>query len=144
MKRLGIICLTLLLLGWASVAAAERMTVITSVANIRSGPGTEYGIIWKVQKYHPLMIKDKSGAWYFFSDFEGDEGWIHKSLLSDIPAVITKAEKCNIRSGPGIQYDILFTVGKGIPFKVLEKKQNWVHIEHADGDKGWIHVSLVW
>jgi SH3-like domain-containing protein len=31
-----------------------------------------------------------------------------------------------------------------VPFKVLEQKGNWFHIMHADGDKGWIHDSLVW
>ncbi|MGD8882880.1 MAG: SH3 domain-containing protein, partial [Desulfobacterales bacterium] len=36
------------------------------------------------------------------------------------------------------------TVEKGIPFKVLKRENNWIHIEHADGDKGWIHKSLVW
>ncbi|MBC8463887.1 MAG: SH3 domain-containing protein [Deltaproteobacteria bacterium] len=130
-------------IGTAS-AWAERLTVATSKANIRSGPGTEYDIIWKVEKFHPLSIIDKSDAWYFFRDFEKDEGWIHKSLLKNIPAVITRTDKCNIRSGPGIKYDILYKVGKGIPFKVLQEKKNWLHIEHADGDKGWLHKSLVW
>jgi len=35
-------------------------------------------------------------------------------------------------------------VEKGIPFKVLGHKDNWLHVEHADGDQGWIHASLVW
>jgi SH3-like domain-containing protein len=69
---------------------------------------------------------------------------VHKSLLRKIPAVITNKNKCNVRSGPGPGFDVLFTVGKGIPFKVLKRKDIWIHIEHADGDKGWIHKSLVW
>lgn len=143
MKKTIIAFAIVVFMGTAS-AWAERLTVATSMANIRSGPGTEYDIIWKVEKFHPLSISDKSDAWYFFRDFEGDEGWIHKSLLKNIPAVITRTDKCNVRSGPGIKYDILYKVGKGIPFKVLQKKKNWLHIEHADGDKGWIHKSLVW
>ena len=139
-----IIALTIVVFMGTASAWAERLTVATSKANIRSGPGTDYDIIWKVEKFHPLSIIDKSDAWYFFRDFEEDQGWIHKSLLKNIPAVITRTDKCNVRSGPGIKYDILYKVGKGIPFKVLQKKKNWLHIEHADGDKGWIHKSLVW
>ena len=66
----------------AGLARAERMTVDVPVANVRSGPGAKYDVIWKVEKYHPVMIVKKSGAWYRIRDFEQDEGWIHKSLLS--------------------------------------------------------------
>jgi SH3-like domain-containing protein len=36
------------------------------------------------------------------------------------------------------------TVEDGVPFRILRKKGRWIHIEHADGDRGWIHDSLVW
>lgn len=63
-----------LLLLWASVASAERLAVSVSIANIRSGPGENYAILWAVEKYHPLNVFQKSGQWYHFRDFEGDEG----------------------------------------------------------------------
>lgn len=133
-----------LLLAWVSAASAERLAVSVSIANIRSGPGKNYDILWAVEKYHPLNVFQKSGQWYHFRDFEGDEGWIHKSLLRKISSVITTKENCNIRSGPDTHFDISFAVEKGIPFKVLKRKGKWIHIQHADGDKGWIHESLVW
>jgi SH3-like domain-containing protein len=85
-----------------------------------------------------------SGQWYHFRDFEDDKGWIHNSVVGKIPSVITQKEDCNIRSGPGESFEILFTVEKGVPFKVLDRKNSWIHIEHADGDTGWIYQSLVW
>ena len=126
------------------VAAAERLAVAVPVANIRSGPGTTYDVLWQVEKYYPLSILKKSGPWYQFQDFESDRGWIHQSLVNKISSIITKKEKSNIRSGPGTRFQILFTVEKGIPFKVVDRKDSWIHIQHADGDKGWIHKSLVW
>jgi SH3-like domain-containing protein len=86
----------------------------------------------------------KEGEWRFFKDFEGDEGWIHKSLLGKTQTVVTKRDKCNIRSGPGTRFDVLFTVEKGVPFKVLKSDPDWLQVEHADGDQGWIHRGLVW
>ncbi len=143
--KLRIFFISLLLLqlscGWAM---AQRMAVSVPLANIRSGPGTGHDIIWKVEKYYPVQILKKSGDWYRFQDFEKDEGWIHKSLLQELETVITIAEACNIRNGPGTKSAILFTVGSGIPFKVLVRKGNWLEIQHADGDRGWIHKSLVW
>jgi SH3-like domain-containing protein len=38
----------------------------------------------------------------------------------------------------------LFTVEKGVPFTVLGKKEAWLNVQHGDGDKGWIHQSLIW
>jgi SH3-like domain-containing protein len=129
---------------YGSVALAQRLAIKSNVANIRSGPGKQYDILWQVEKYHPILIIDKNGKWYRFRDFEGDEGWIHVSLVGEIPAVITKSEKNNVRSGPGPGYKIKFTVEKGIPFRVLQRKNKWVYVRHADGDKGWIHTSLLW
>ena len=138
------IIIFLLIMLLAGAASAERLAVSAPVANIRSGPGTSHNVLWKVEKYFPLRIIEKSGEWYHFEDFEGDKGWVHQSLVSKISAVVTKNDECNIRSGPGTSNKIIFTVEKGIPFKVLKRKGSWIHIEHADGDKGWIHKSLIW
>ncbi len=136
--------LTILLILFSSVAFAERLAVSSDTANIRSGPGTNHDILWKVEKFHPLFILKKTNVWYHFRDFEKDEGWIHESLVNKTPTVITSSDKCNVRSGPGTKNKILFSVDKGIPFKILKKKGTWIRIQHADGDKGWVHKSLVW
>jgi len=143
MKVQSIITFVLIML-LAGTASAERLAVSAPVANIRSGPGTNQTVLWKVEKYFPIRVIEKSGEWYHFEDFEGDKGWVHQSLVSKISAVVTKNDACNIRSGPGTNHKIIFTVEKGIPFKVLEHQGSWIHIEHADGDKGWIHKSLIW
>lgn len=143
MKR-HIIIYILLIVITAGTAMAERLTIIASVANIRSGPNANSDILWKVEKYFPIFVIKKSESWYYFRDFEDDRGWVHQSLVQDLPAVITKKDLCNIRSGPSTKEKILFSVEKGIPFKVLEHKDRWLHIEHADGDRGWIFDGLVW
>ncbi|MEJ2728445.1 MAG: SH3 domain-containing protein [Deltaproteobacteria bacterium] len=138
------ISIFLLIMLLAGAASAERLAVSAPVANIRSGPGTNHEVIWKVQKNFPIRIIEKSGEWYHFEDFEGDRGWVHQSLVAKISTVITNNDACNIRSGPGTDNAILLTVEKGIPFKVLNHEGSWIHIKHADGDEGWIHKSLVW
>jgi SH3-like domain-containing protein len=134
----------LIVIVFATLANAERLAISAPVANIRSGPGVNHEVLWKVEKYFPILLIEKSGQWFYFQDFEGDKGWVHQSLVGNIPAVVTDSEACNIRSGPGTNFQRHFTDEKGVPFKVLERKDAWIHIEHADGDKGWIHKSLVW
>ena len=143
MKRIWLIAIFLVFITVGPVLA-ERLTVTAEVANIRSGPGAKFDILWKVEKYYPIEVIEKKKSWYHFKDFEGDKGWVHKSLVQKLDAVITKKDLCNIRSGPGTGHKILFTVEKGIPFKIIKRKGPWLRIEHADKDRGWIHKSLVW
>jgi SH3-like domain-containing protein len=129
----------------AGTVRAERMSVTAAKANIRSGPGTDkYTVLWEVERYHPVEVIRKQDGWVFFRDFEGDEGWIHEQLLGKAKTVITRTDMVNIRSGPGTQNAIAFKAEKGVPFRVLEQKGDWIHIESSDGDKGWIHKNLVW
>jgi SH3-like domain-containing protein len=134
----------LFVIVFAATADAERLAISAPEANIRSGPGVAHDVLWKVEKYFPILVIEKSGQWYHFQDFEGDKGWVHESLVGKIAAVVTRNDSSNVRAGPGTNFPVLFSVEKGVPFKVLERQGAWIQIEHADGDKGWIHKSLVW
>ncbi|MCF8045108.1 MAG: SH3 domain-containing protein [Desulfarculaceae bacterium] len=141
---LGFLVLLVLLGAFAQAEAQDRRTVTARIANIRSGPGTNYDVLWQVEKYHPLLILETKGNWYRFRDFEGDKAWLHDSLVGKVDSVITVEEKCNVRSGPGTDNPIVFKVERGVPFKVLNRRGNWLKVEHADGDRGWIYKTLVW
>ena len=122
----------------------ERLSVISKIANVRSGPGTGYDILWQVEKYHPLVVLEKKDHWVHFKDFEGDKAWIYDSLVKSVPSVISVKDDCNVRSEATTKSSIVFTVEKGVPFKVLQTRGDWLNIEHADGDRGWIFKTLVW
>ncbi len=143
MRYISFLTIVVILLT-GSFAMAERLSVSSKIANIRSGPGTGYEILWKVESYYPISVLKKSGSWINFRDFEGDEGWIHTSLVQKKPTIITVKNKCNVRTGPGMSHEIIFTVEKGIPFLIVNRQKSWIQIKHADGDRGWIHKSLVW
>lgn len=139
---LVIMAVSLMLTGL--VYAQERLCVTAGIANVRSGPGTQFDVLWQVEKYHPFTIVQKKDDWYEIKDFENDMAWLHQSLLDKVDGVITIKEKCNIRSRPDTNSQVLFTVEKGVPFKVVERQENWIKVEHADGDAGWIYKTLVW
>lgn len=142
-KITGIIAV-FFLLSSAYAIANERRSINKDIANVRSGPGTNYEIKWKVEKYHPIIILKKQGDWYQYEDFEKEKAWVHKSLVGKENSIITIKDDCNVRSGPGTNYEIVFKVLRGVPFKVLDKKGSWLKVKHADGDQGWIHKTLVW
>jgi len=141
---IGWILVTLLVLIGSPAVASQRMAVNADTANIRAKPDIHSDTLWQVEKYYPLVILEKKGAWYRFKDFEGDMGWIHESLVDGTPTVIVKVDRANIRADAGTQYDLVFDAERGTPFKVLKKKGRWIEVQHADGDTGWIFSSLVW
>ena len=137
--------LFLILMGFPGVApGAERFAISAPIANIRSGPGTNYDVIWKVEQYYPVIVLEKKDNWCKIQDFEGDKGWIHDSLLDQIKTVVVKKSNCNVRSGPGTDSPVVFRVKQGVPFKCIKNQGAWINIQHADGDTGWIHQSLTW
>lgn len=133
-----------LLFFCAGEATAKRYAVSVEKANIRSGPGTKHEILWSVGKYYPVETLRKSGNWYRIRDFEGDEGWVFHSLIKQISTLIVKAPLVNVRQGPGTKSQVLFQAEKGVSFKRLGKKGDWFKVQHADGDVGWVHKTLVW
>lgn len=140
---ISVCCLFVLLCAGIAVAS-ERLSVRSSIANLRNGSGTKYKVLWQVEKHHPFLVINKKKDWYEVKDFEGDTAWIHNSLLGKTDTVISIKSNCNIRSKPDISGDTLLRVEKGVPFKVLARKGDWIKIEHADGDVGWIFKKLVW
>lgn len=143
-RLLSVVLVCMLICAGPAAEAAERLSVNAKDANIRSGPGPAFEVLWKVEKYHPVEVFETSGVWLHFKDYEGDNGWIHKSVVDKTPAVITKQNGCQLRAGPGSDQPVIGRVDKGIPFKLIRREGRWILVEHADGDKGWIHDSLVW
>ena len=125
-------------------AQSQRMAVASEVANIRSGPSADSEVLWQVERYYPLLVIEKKDPWYRFKDIDGQQGWIHKSLLDKTATVVVRVRRANLRSGPGTENPILFDAEKGTPFKILTRKKDWLEVQHADGDSGWIFKSLVW
>lgn len=49
----------------------------------------------------------------------------------------------NIRTGPGTDHPRKWVVTEGYPVRVLEHRDNWLHVVDHDGDKGWVAAKLV-
>lgn len=53
------------------------------------------------------------------------------------------ARIANVRSGPGINHEIMFEAEKYYPVELLKKEGNWYQIVDYESDIGWIHKSLL-
>ena len=135
----------LLILSLPAVAAAsEYVSVKKDGVNIRSGPGTDYNVVWQVFESFPLKILKRDGKWVSVVDYQGDKGWIYSPLVTSRKTVIVNVETGNMRSGPSTNDDIIAEVKKGVVFEAQEMSGDWIKVRYKDGLTGWMHNSLLW
>ncbi len=125
-------------------ALAADIHVKGKVARVRSGPGTNYSILWESMRYTPFEYLAKFHEWYAVRDFEGDVGWVHEQVIGKGKGAIVTTKRANIRKGPGPRNEKVFTVTRGYVFKIVDKKGEWYKVQDVDGLKGWVHEKLVW
>lgn len=143
MKRLvSIGCLLLLLGGGASALEPEFKSVKTKTAQARLDSRKDAKVAWAMWKYFVVEILKYRGDWRFIRDFEGDEAWVHKEVLADVPCVQVKGKTANLRKSPGGK--VLWELSRGYGLRVFSRRGNWLEVSDLEDANGWIHVSTVW
>jgi SH3-like domain-containing protein len=143
MKR--IVLTILLLLCWIEISQAKMVSIAGDMANMRSGPGNNYEVVWELGHGYPLSVIDQQGDWLKVADYEGDIGWVQKDQVAEKAYLVVKKRIVNIRSGPGENYRVIRQAHQGVVFRTLGKKDDWVKIRHEEEDvTGWVLRSLVW
>jgi SH3-like domain-containing protein len=104
--------------------------------NVRVGPGTKYAIAWNfVVSGVPVEIIQEFDTWRKIRDVDGDEGWVHQSLLVGTRAGFAAPLLANgevlVRASKGDEAAVRARLGPG--FKVT--------IRSCDGD--WCNVSAM-
>jgi N-acetylmuramoyl-L-alanine amidase len=153
--------------GWlvrAEKLPDKQATITATTVNVRSGPGTSYGIVSKVYKGGKYNVTQTSGQWLKISLPNGQSGWI-AGWLASVSEVEAKAEPANpappaqnqtptntskvkeatitastvnVRSGPGTSYGIVSKVYKGGKYDVTQTSGQWLKITLPNGQSGWI------
>ena len=70
--------------GWIhSSLVDDTPTVIVKVnrANIRSGAGTQYDLLFDAERGTPFKVLEKQGRWIKVEHADGDVGWIFNTLV---------------------------------------------------------------
>lgn len=136
--------------------------VTGSVVNVREGPGLGYRDFDQVEKGMRLEVagEDKDGdgeTWYKVMLSPDKEGWIAGRLVDitlgeeeyvSVPRDINRealilGSTVNVRSGPGLSFEIISRVEKGDIVGVVGKLTDWYKVKLAGGSEGWIYEPLV-
>lgn len=124
--------------------AQTMVSVGVDSLNMREGPGTSAPVLWKLSRGYPLQVVDRQGNWLKVRDFEGDDGWVARSLTSRTPHHVVKSATANLRSGPGTGYRIKGRVDYGETVRTLGRQGSWVKVQHHSLGQGWVARNLLW
>jgi L,D-peptidoglycan transpeptidase YkuD (ErfK/YbiS/YcfS/YnhG family) len=131
-------------------AATVTYKVTATKLNVRSGAGTNYGIIGSVVKDQMLSVVSKSGSWYKIN-YNGRTGYVSSDYVqvsgtTTPPAESTTytvtASTLNVRSGAGISYAAIGSVTKGQKLSVVSKSGSWYKINY-NGRTGYVSSDYV-
>lgn len=102
--------------------------ITASALNVRTGPGTGYGIITSVKRGTGCTILEKSGNWRRIKTFGGVVGWVSVNYLRKEATATVTASALNVRKGPGTGSAILGSLKRGTKVTVQYTSGNWAYV----------------
>ena len=124
------------------VVEAAEAKVTTANLNMRTGPGTSYGVVTVIPKGAQVSVSGYSGDWAQVS-YGGKNGYAHGSYLKNPAAVVRYTTgNLNMRSGPGTSYSVILVIPKGAEVAVLDSSSTWYKVSYG-GKTGYASSSYL-
>lgn len=154
----------------AEQAGQKHVVNIVDITNLRSGPGLDYDIIGKAKPGHSFPVVSSDGDWYKVALSGGSTafvaGWvvkIEKSAPIRLPekpvdmknghdedkkppqkeTVVNIVDVTNLRSGPGLDYEIIGKAKPGHSFPVVKSDGDWYNVSLPGGGTAYVASWVV-
>jgi SH3-like domain-containing protein len=112
--------------------------------NVRFGPGEDYPINWVFkQPGIPLEIIAEFDTWRKIRDYEGAEGWVHASLLSNHRTIMVMDQIRELRRTAHPDARVVLRAEPGVIGALLDCQTEWCRVEIA-GQRGWLRRNEFW
>lgn len=132
--------------------------------NVRSGPGSDYAIIERIQKHQPFIVLNEKGKWHKIFTPEKRTGYVHNSRIDlnfytmeaayGAAVVSSHTNRIKLHTGPSTGHPVAGHVNDGqllyllIPPSENEVKPpvgSWTKAITTRGRKGFVNLrSLKW
>jgi SH3-like domain-containing protein len=122
--------------------------------NVRVGPGTRYDIAWNYTVSGvPVEIIQEFDTWRKIRDVEGDEGWVHQSLLSGNRAGYATPLLANgevsMHADKSEEAAVRARLAPGVRVSISECDGAWCNVSASQpGERqnfaGWVRQEELW
>ena len=122
------------------------VTLKTARTNGRAGPSFDHPIVWRYeQKGLPVEVIAESGNWRRVRDPEGDETWIHESMLEGGRRAMVRAldGPATIWDAPDDAMRVVAFAEAGALLQLLACEGEWCRVR-SEGVAGWVKRQALW
>ena len=113
--------------------------------NIRTGPSIKYPVRFILQARAPLQIIDEYQDWRQITDWEGENGWIHKALLTGTTRAIVITPQAHIYKKQTTDSPVVAIAPKSYIFPITACTDIWCKVEmQSPKMKGYVLTKHIW
>jgi SH3-like domain-containing protein len=130
--------------GRSGAPVPRFVSLNTSEANARAGPGEQYPILWVYRgRGLPLEVVREWGPWREVRDAEGQGGWMLKALLSGDRFLMTTRAVRTLHERPDVASKPVWRAEPGVVLRIVACEPRWCRVS-AGGRSGWLPRAHAW
>jgi SH3-like domain-containing protein len=114
--------------------------------NMRTGPGVRYPIDWVyARRDMPVEVISEFETWRKIRDWQGSEGWVHKTMLSAKRTVVVTTLQRRLRAEPEEKSPNIALIDVNAIGRVIAcpKNNDYCHLSFLQL-KGWMKRNEIW
>ncbi|MEQ9326826.1 MAG: SH3 domain-containing protein [Rhodospirillales bacterium] len=132
--------------GATGLPVPRFVTIRANKVNLRTGPGVRYPIDWEYRQAGlPVEIVGEYGTWRKVRDWQGDEGWMHQSMLSGRRSFMVRGDVGALRETADRNARLVARLEAGVVGRIAEcpATGGWCKVE-VEGFAGWLERERMW
>jgi SH3-like domain-containing protein len=110
-----------------------------SRVNLRQGPGESYKVRWVyVRQSLPVEVIAEHEHWRKVRDLDGDEGWVHYSLLDGRRHAVVRGQRATLWKKPDrTESKVVAFIDPNVIVRIRACRPDWCRVE-IERYKGWL------
>lgn len=121
------------------------VSIRSNEVNARVGPGVAYPAKWVfIKKGEPVEVIAEFEQWRKIRDINGDDGWVHSSMLSGKRSIIvTSKTPLDMHYRALEKSTVIAKLGEGLRCSLKKCAKKWCKLD-CRSKKGWIKQEQIW
>lgn len=126
----------------------DRVRITGDQVNIREKASLDSPVIRTLDRGAGFSLKYEKGDFgYLVSPETGIKGWVSRSYYQkggspNLPIYVVNGDDVNFRRSPNVDGEIIKTLAKGTPLKVVGREERW-SIVKAGEEEGWVYSEFL-